>query len=83
LRAIEEGLPVVRATPTGISAVIDADGRVLKSLPQGIAGRIDAQLPRPKEPTLFARYGNALPMAFAALLIAFGLMPLARRRTSR
>ncbi|MGC1467985.1 MAG: apolipoprotein N-acyltransferase [Sphingorhabdus sp.] len=83
LRAIEEGLPVVRATPTGISAVIDADGRIIKSLPRGIAGRIDAQLPLPKEPTLFARYGNTLSLAFAALLIAFGLLPLARRSTYR
>lgn len=83
LRAIEEGLPVVRSTPTGISAVIDADGRIIQSLPLGKAGRIDARLPMAKAPTLFALYGNILPLAFAALLIAGALLPLARRRTSR
>jgi apolipoprotein N-acyltransferase len=82
LRAIEEGLPVVRATPTGISAVIDADGRIVESLPMGKAGRIDARLPVAKAPTLFARYGNILPLGFAALLIVFALLPLARRRAS-
>ncbi len=82
LRAIEEGLPVVRATPTGISAVIDADGRIVESLPLGVAGRIDAHLPVAKAPTLFARYGNILPLGFAVLLIAFALLPLARRRGS-
>lgn len=83
LRAIEEGLPVVRATPTGISAVIDADGRIVESLPLGKAGRIDARLPVAKAPTLFARYGNILPLAFAGLLIAIALLPLARRKASR
>ena len=83
LRAIEEGLPVVRSTPTGISAVIDADGRIIQSLPLGKAGRIDARLPAAKPPTLFAHYGNILPLAFAALLIACALLPLARRRASR
>jgi apolipoprotein N-acyltransferase len=83
LRAIEEGLPVVRATPTGISAVIDADGRIVESLPLGTAGRIDARLQVAKAPTLFARYGNIMPLAFAALLIAFALLPLARRRIAR
>jgi apolipoprotein N-acyltransferase len=83
LRAIEEGLPVVRATPTGISAVIDADGRIDKSLPSGKAGRIDAFLPSAKAPTLFARYGNILPLGFAALLIALAFLPLVRRRISR
>ena len=83
LRAIEEGLPVVRATPTGISAVIDADGRVVESLPSGKAGRIDAFLPMAKAPTLFARYGNILPLGFAALLIALAFLPLVRRRISR
>jgi apolipoprotein N-acyltransferase len=83
LRAIEEGLPVVRATPTGISAVIDANGRIVKSLPWQKAGRIDARLPVAKAPTLFARYGNILPVGFALLLIAFALLPLARTRSSR
>ncbi|HEX4873722.1 MAG TPA: apolipoprotein N-acyltransferase [Sphingorhabdus sp.] len=83
LRAIEEGLPVIRSTPTGISAVIDAEGRIVQSLPLGKAGRIDARLPMAKAPTLFARYGNILPLAFAFLLIALALMPLARRRASR
>lgn len=83
LRAIEEGLPVVRATPTGISAIIDANGRIVKSLPMHRAGRIDALIPVAKAPTLFARYGNILPIAFAALLIALSFYPLARRRASR
>ncbi len=83
LRAIEEGLPVIRATPTGISAVIDADGRIVRSIPPGKAGRIDAKLPLAKSPTLFARYGNILPLGFAALLLALSLLPVVRRRTSR
>ena len=70
LRAIEEGLPVIRATPTGISAVIDADGRILESLPMHEAGRIDGFVPKAHPPTLFARHGNALPVAFALLLLA-------------
>ena len=70
LRAIEEGLPVVRATPTGISAVIDADGRIRESLPMNAAGRIDTTVPPAHAPTLFARYGNILPVGFALLLLA-------------
>ncbi len=70
LRAIEEGLPVVRATPTGISAVIDADGRIRESLPMHAAGRIDTIIPAAHAPTLFARYGNILPVGFALLLLA-------------
>jgi apolipoprotein N-acyltransferase len=83
LRAAEEGLPVVRATPTGISAIIDADGRILESLALGVDGRIDARLPRAKDATLFARFGNIIPLAFAALLLLLALLPLARRGTSR
>lgn len=80
LRALEEGLPVVRATPTGISAVIDAQGRLLHSLPLGEAGVIDAHLPLPAPPTLFARFGNALSLGFALLLVAAAI---AVRRKAR
>ena len=83
LRAIEEGLPVIRSTPTGISAIIDADGRILQSLPLGSDGRIDTFLPRAKAPTFFARFGNVIPLAFAGLLILLALLPLAQRRASR
>jgi len=73
LRAIEEGLPVVRATPTGISGIIDADGRVVESLPMGKAGRIDATLPPAHAPTFFARHGNIVPLLFAAFLLLLGI----------
>jgi len=80
LRAIEEGLPVIRATPTGISAVITADGDIAESLPMAVAGRIDTNLPPPHAPTLFARYGNILPLLFAGLLILFAIASGRRRR---
>jgi apolipoprotein N-acyltransferase len=80
LRAIEEGLPVIRSTPTGISAIIDADGRILHSLPLGTDGRIDAFLPRAKAPTLFSQFGNIIPLALAGLLVLLTLLPLAHRR---
>ncbi len=57
-RAIEEGLPMVRATPTGVSAVIDAHGRVVQSLGQGRAGVIDAPLPAALAPTPYDRFGD-------------------------
>ena len=83
LRAMEEGLPVIRSTPTGISAVIDAHGRVIGALAHQQPGYIQGELPTARAPTLFARYGNILPIGFALLLIAMSLLPLARSRNSR
>lgn len=80
LRAAEEGLPVVRSTPTGISALIDGDGKLIKSLPWKTAGVIDASLPAPYAPTLFARLGNLLVVAFGLLLVATAI---ALRRQQR
>jgi apolipoprotein N-acyltransferase len=66
-RAIEEGLPIVRSTPTGISAVIDSSGRTLGPvLGLGAAGVIDLPLPPPRPPTPYARWGD---LPFLALLI--------------
>ena len=58
LRAVEEGLPMVRAANTGLSAVIDPYGRILHQLPLGMDGVIDSPLPRAAPRTFFA--GNAL-----------------------
>ena len=82
LRALEEGLPVIRATPTGISAIVDADGRLLASLSWRRAGVIDSRLPAARAPTPFARLGNVLPLAFAVLLVllAIGAQRIAGRR---
>ena len=80
LRAAEEGLPVLRSTPTGISAVIDGRGNVVKSLPWRTAGAIDAVLPPGADsPPLFARFGNVIPLALGFLLIIGGIV-LGRRR---
>jgi apolipoprotein N-acyltransferase len=81
MRAIEEGLPVLRATTTGISAVIDAGGVVRHHLPQHVAGRIDAAMPLAAPPTPFARLGNLLPLLWAALTLVAAL--IASRRVRR
>jgi apolipoprotein N-acyltransferase len=81
LRAIEEGLPVLRSTTTGISAVIDADGVVRRSLPRHVAGRLDGLIPPAHAPTLFARLGNLLPLLWALALLVAAL--LASRRAGR
>ena len=82
LRAAEEGLAVIRATPTGISAVIDAEGRLLKSLPWKTAGRIDTSIPTARAPTLFARAGNIIPVILGFLLLIAGIAVGRSRRYS-
>jgi apolipoprotein N-acyltransferase len=78
LRAIEEGLPIVRAANTGVSAVIDPLGRVVTRLGLGVEGVLDSGLPVAGAPTFYSRYGD-LP---AALLTALAIVAaLTRRRT--
>src|SRR5690606_4291448 len=60
MRAVEQGLPLIRAANTGISAVIDPWGRVQASLPVGVDGVIDALLPLPGPVTPYARFGQIL-----------------------
>jgi len=82
-RAIEQGLPIVRATPTGVSAVIDAQGRIMpgKVLGLGRYGVIDARLPSPAAPTLYGRLGDGPFAGLLALSAAAWLV--ARRRRPR
>ncbi|MEX2455119.1 MAG: apolipoprotein N-acyltransferase, partial [Rhodospirillaceae bacterium] len=69
LRSVEEGLPLVRAANTGISAVIDSYGRVTARLPLGERGVLDSALPGALAPTPFSRHGNAIPLMLVALFL--------------
>jgi apolipoprotein N-acyltransferase len=80
LRAIEEGLPVLRSTTNGISAVIDANGIVRASIPRHQAGRIDGRIPPPGDVTAFSLFGNALPLGFALVMIVACAVALRRGR---
>jgi len=73
LRAIEEGLPLIRVANTGISAIVDAYGRTVESLPLGEEGVIDGQLPKPAPETFFARWGGGAFAAIWALLLLVSL----------
>ena len=57
-RAVEQGLPLVRAANTGISAVVDGYGRVQALLGLGQTGVLDAQLPAALPPTFYGRFGD-------------------------
>jgi apolipoprotein N-acyltransferase len=79
LRAIEEGLPVVRAANTGISAVIDPLGRIVARLGLGIEGVLDSSLPSALAPTIYARTGD-IPVA---IIVAAALIFSIRRRVAK
>lgn len=67
LRAIETGLPLVRVANTGVSAVVDARGRITASLALNVQGHLDAALPGALPPTAYARVGG-WPVAVIWLL---------------
>ncbi len=79
LRAIEEGLPVLRSTTTGISAVIDGHGVVRQHVPRLVPGRRDGQVPEALAPTLFSRFGNKLALGWGILLLVAGVVASCRR----
>jgi len=75
VRAIEQGLPLVRAANTGISAVIDPLGRIVASLPLGVEGVVDASLPKPIDATPYVRFGDGPTV----LVMLAGFMLVLRR----
>jgi apolipoprotein N-acyltransferase len=77
LRAIEQGLPLVRVANTGVTGVYDARGRRVAELPFDTAAYLDASLPAAPPPTLYARYGE-LPVL--ALYLCAAAVALLRRR---
>jgi apolipoprotein N-acyltransferase len=69
-RAVEEGIPLLRAANTGISAVVDAYGRVETRSNMVVEAVIDARVPSALPPTPFARFGtlSVLPLIVLALV---------------
>ncbi|MCA0979142.1 apolipoprotein N-acyltransferase [Qipengyuania flava] len=80
MRAIEEGLPVLRSTTTGISAVIDAWGIVRHHIGRNVADRIDTFVPPAGEPTLFYGMGHWLTLIWSVLLLIGSLVAVRRIR---
>lgn len=80
LRAIEEGLPILRATTTGISAVIDGHGVVRRHIPRHVPARLDGMVPAALAPTLFSQMGNMLPLLWATALLVLSLVVRKRRK---
>ncbi len=78
LRSIEEGLPMIRAANTGVSAVIDAYGRILKSLEMEQEGVIDHILPPARAATAYARWHDWTLLSLLTILVS--CVFLARRK---
>lgn len=73
LRAIEQGLPLLRSANTGVSAVIDARGRIVAAIPLGVADFVDAPLPPALPPTVYAQFGD-VPIVLLLLGLCAGLL---------
>jgi apolipoprotein N-acyltransferase len=87
VRAVEEGLPIVRAANNGISAVIDARGGILSSLDLDVRGTIDSTVPRAVAPPPYARYGDwiflGLFMAMSGLIVLEAIFRKAKKPRGR
>ncbi|WP_308116441.1 apolipoprotein N-acyltransferase, partial [Falsiroseomonas oryziterrae] len=79
LRAVEEGLPLLRAAQTGISIVIDARGRTVASMGLAQTGVVLSPLPRAGPPTPVASTGLGIPLGLIALALGFAVMSSRRR----
>jgi apolipoprotein N-acyltransferase len=82
MRALEQGLPMIRAANTGVSAMIAPDGQLLGSLPLGVAGAIDAPLPAPLPATVYSRSGD-WPVGLVCVILALTALRRSRRAAAR
>ena len=74
VRAVEEGLPLVRAANSGISAIVDARGRIVENLALGRVGVVDGNLPHALPPTLYGRFGDLVFLGLALVLSAMAAL---------
>jgi apolipoprotein N-acyltransferase len=77
LRAVEQGLPLIRVANTGVTAVVDAHGRVMKELPFDTMAALDTHVPGALPPTLYSRWGDG-PLGL--LLAGLAIVAFAKRR---
>lgn len=77
LRAVEQGIPLVRVANTGVTQVVDARGRVTASIEFGVTAYLDVDLPGKRPPTPYNRYGE-----WPFLLLLAGLVGLVFSRRS-
>jgi apolipoprotein N-acyltransferase len=71
VRAVEEGLPLIRAANNGISAVVDGRGRIVAMLALNERGVIDSKVPSALEPPPYARVGD---WTFVSLALLFTML---------
>lgn len=76
VRAVEQGVPLIRAANNGISAVVDANGRIISELGMNVRGVIDSALPSAGAVPLYARYGD---MPFVVMLVLAGIAAVLTR----
>lgn len=80
IRALENGLPVLRATQTGISAIIRSDGSIAGHLESGVRGVLVGRLPAAAQATVFSKIGAGYVLVF--LVGSFGPILASRRRNA-
>lgn len=83
LRAVEEGLPLVRVANTGISAIVDPWGREVVRLDLGAEGFVDGPLPQASALPPYGRWGNPIPLTLALLTLGAGLLLRSYRASGR
>ncbi len=80
LRAVEQGVAMLRSANTGISAIVDPMGRVLSSLALNEVGVIDGAMPRAVRPPIYARHGRLIEVAAFLAILAYLALSLFYRR---
>lgn len=80
MRAIEQGLPLVRAANNGVSAVIDPFGRLVAALPLNARGSLESRLPAPLPPTVYGVVGEKLTLGLLVALVLVTFLPTTRRK---
>lgn len=80
MRAIEQGLPLVRVANTGVSAVIDANGKIVAQIGLGVAGYLDAVLPAANPVTFYSRTGDWAIFVLLLGMLMSALTPRLRKK---